>query len=261
MRQFSRAAVASMATAASAASLADVCNVANVKAALPANNTLLGIEPIASAVTASAVYNASSSASVGASSSTSETYSYCNVTITYTHTGKGDEVVIKYAFPAPSDFKNRFYVAGGGGFSLSSDATGGLSYGAVGGATSAGYDAFDQAYDDVVLYGNGSINWDATYMFGYQALGEMTQVGKVLTQGFYGMNNTKVYTYYEGCSDGGREGMSQIQRWGAEYDGAITGAPAFRFGQQQVMIDIEFVATRNIVAYNPTGQPRRSRRY
>ncbi|CAG7948713.1 unnamed protein product [Penicillium salamii] len=218
-----------LAASASAASLADVCTVSNVRSALPSNGTLLGIDMIPSAVTAAAVYNAS------AGMGSTETYTYCNVTVTYEHTGKGDSVVIKYAFPKPSDFKKRFYVAGGGGFSLSSDATGGLEYGAVGGATSAGYDAFDNSYDDVVLYGNGTINWDATYMFGYQALGEMTKIGKVLTRGFYGMSSsTKVYTYYEGCSDGGREGMSQIQRYGEEYDGAITGAPAFRFAQQQV---------------------------
>jgi tannase len=90
------------------------------------------------------------------------------------------------------------------------------------------------------LYGNGSINWDATYAFAYTALGEMTKIGKPLTQAFYygssnsSSNSTKIYTYYEGCSDGGREGRSQVQRWGPEYDGAITGAPAFRFAQQQV---------------------------
>lgn len=225
---FSRgAAVAALATAANAKSFSDVCTVSNVRSALPANGTLLGMDMIPSAVTAGAVYNAS------AGMGSTETYTYCNVTVAYTHTGKGDKVVVKYAFPKPSDFKSRFYVAGGGGFSLSSDATGGLEYGAVGGATDAGYDAFSNSYDDVVLYGNGSINWDATYMFAYQALGEMTKLGKVLTQGFYDTNN-KVYTYYEGCSDGGREGMSQVQRWGEEYDGAITGAPAFRFGQQQV---------------------------
>ncbi|PQE14707.1 Tannase protein [Rutstroemia sp. NJR-2017a BBW] len=159
------------------------------------------------------------------------TYTYCNVTVTYTHTGKGDKVVIKYAFPSPSDFENRFYVAGGGGISLSSDATGGLAYGAVGSATDAGYDAFDYSYDEVVLYGNGSINWDATYMFAYQALGEMTQVGKTLTKGFYGLSDdTKVYTYYEGCSDGGREGMSQVQRWGEEYDGVIAATTSTSLG-------------------------------
>jgi len=226
--RFSRgAAAAALATAANAKSLSDVCTVSNVRSALPANGTLLGMDMIPSAVTADAVYNAS------AGMGSSETYTYCNVTVAYTHTGKGDKVVIKYAFPKPSDFKSRFYVAGGGGFSLSSDATGGLEYGAVGGATDAGYDAFSNSYDEVVLYGNGSINWDATYMFSYQALGEMTKLGKMITQGFYDTEE-RVYTYYEGCSDGGREGMSQVQRWGEEYDGAITGAPAFRFGQQQV---------------------------
>jgi tannase len=137
-----------------------------------------------------------------------------------------------YGFP--ENFLNRFYVAGGGGFSLSSSSTGGLAYGAASGATDAGYDAFSKAYDEVVLYGNGSINWDATYMFGYQALGEMTKIGKAMTTAFYSMGDTKLYTYFEGCSDGGREGMSQVQRWGDEYDGVIAGAPAFRFGQQQV---------------------------
>jgi tannase len=237
MRQSSVAAIAALAgsaVAANSTSLSDLCTTSNVQAALPANGTLLGIELIPSASTARIVYNASSSAIGG--SANSPTFTYCNVTITYTHTGKGDLVEVKYAFPSPDAFENRFYVAGGGGFSLSADSTGGIQYGAVGGATSAGYDALNGvSYDEVVLYGNGTINWDATMMFGYQALGEMTIIGKPLTTAFYGLDtDAKIYTYYEGCSDGGREGMSQVQRWGEEYDGVIVGAPAFRFAQQQV---------------------------
>ncbi|KAJ5646914.1 Tannase [Penicillium lividum] len=222
MRLQTGASAVAFAAAASATSLSDVCTVSNVKSALPSNGTILGINVVPSLSTAN--------------TATSESYSYCNVTLTYTHPGKGDTVVVKYALPEPSEYKKRFYVAGGGGYSLNSDSTGGLQYGAVGGASSAGYDALDgTSYDDVVLYGNGSINWDATYMFGYQALGEMTKLGKYFTKGFYGQSSSsKLYTYYEGCSDGGREGMSQIQRYGDEYDGAITGAPAFRYGQQQV---------------------------
>jgi len=73
-------------------------------------------------------------------------------------------------------------------------------------------------------------------VFGYKALGEMTTVGKALTQAFYGVSSdAKIYTYYEGCSDGGREGWSQVQRWGEEYDGVIVGAPAFRYAQQQIV--------------------------
>ncbi|KAK5798125.1 hypothetical protein VI817_004416 [Penicillium citrinum] len=236
MRLQTGASAAAFAIAANAKSLSEVCTLSNVKSALPANGTILGINLDPSASTASIVYNASVGGSMGSTTTTSETFNYCNVTLTYNRPGKDNSVVVKYALPAPSDFKKRFYVGGGGGYSLSSDATGGLEYGAAGGASSAGYDALNGvSYDDVVLYGNGSINWDATYMFGYQALGEMTQVGKYFTKGFYGLDSgSKLYTYYEGCSDGGREGMSQVQRWGEEYDGVITGAPAFRYAQQQV---------------------------
>lgn len=219
-----------------ASSLEDVCTVFNVQAALPPNGTVLGVD-FSSAVTASAVYNSSAGASAGIGGTTTTStgnYPYCNVTITYVHPGRTNSVVLKLAFPQPSDFKNRFYVAGGEAYSLSTTATGGLEYGAVGAATSAGYDAFDVSFDDVVLLGNGTVNWDATHMFGYEALGEMAVIGKAMTNPFYGQSTTnKVYTYYEGCSDGGRQGMSQVQRWGVEYDGAVIGAPAFRYAQQQ----------------------------
>ncbi|RBR13482.1 uncharacterized protein FIESC28_08182 [Fusarium coffeatum] len=81
---------------------------------------------------------------------------------------------LKYAFPDPEDFKSRFYVAGGGGYSLNTDTTGGLKYGAAAGATDGGYDAFNYSFDEQFLLGNGSVNWDAIYMFSYQALREMT---------------------------------------------------------------------------------------
>lgn len=231
MRHSSRtAATAALIATAGAASLADVCTTANVKAALPVNGALNGLNLLPDTLTVAPVYNAS------AGQGSTVTYSYCNVTVNYSHTGKNDNIALRYAFPQPSEFKNRFYVAGGGGFTLSASATGGLPIGAASGATGAGYDAFNYSYDKKVLYGNGSINWDATYAFAYVALGELTKIGKPLTSAFYGLtNSTKVYTYFEGCSDGGREGMSQVQRWGEEYDGVIAGAPAFRFAQQQVL--------------------------
>lgn len=89
-------------------------------------------------------------------------------------------------------------------------------------------------------------------MFAYQALGEMTIIGKALTKSIYGMStDTKLYTYYEGCSDGGRQGMSQIQRFGEEYDGAITGAPAFRYAQQQTNHIFPSVVEQTLDYYPP----------
>ncbi|ETS73339.1 Tannase [Pestalotiopsis fici W106-1] len=232
--------------------LADVCTVTNVQAALPANGTFLGIDLIPTSVTA-AVTNSTGSSGPGSASSSSAIYTYCNVTVAYTHTGKGDKVVVTYAFPSPSDFLGRFYVPGGEAWSLSTDPTGGLEYGAVGGVSDGGYDNANSAYDTVFLYGNGSINWDATYMFSYQALGEMTQVGQAVTPGFYGASaDAKLYTYFEGCSDGGRQGMSQVQRWGELYDGVVAGAPAFRAAQQQVLHMWSAVVEHTMDYYPPS---------
>jgi tannase len=204
----------------SGASLSDICSVTAVQSALPSNGTLSGIDLPPSTVTAA--------------NATSGSTTYCNITVSYVHTNTSNTVSLVYAFPDPSAFKNRFYVGGGGGYTLNSAAGGGLDYGAVSGATDAGY-GFDTGLDTVALYGNGSLNWDNIYMFAYQGLGEMTQIGKTLATNLYGLSSTKIYTYYEGCSDGGREGWSQVQKYGDEYDGVIVGAPAFRMSHQQVV--------------------------
>lgn len=180
-------------------SLADICTVASIQAALPANGTIAGVDLISSSVTANAVYNATTSAGGMRKRDDSSTETYCNVTVSYTHTGSDDNVVLWYTFPAPSAFQNRFYIGGGGGYTLStSDPTGGLEYGAVSGSTDVGYGGFDSVtLDEVVLYGNGSLNWQNIYMFSYQALGETAMVGKELAKNLYGTED-KVYTYFEG---------------------------------------------------------------
>lgn len=217
-------------------SLTDVCSVANVQAALPANGTILGINLIPSSVTAAVANSSDSTGGIGGVAKRDTSSLYCNVTVEYTHTGKDDSVLLWYSFPAPDAFENRFFQAGGGGYSEgSSNPTGGLSYGAVSGSTDSGYGGFENSLDEVVLSGNGSLNWEYIMMFSYQAQGETTLVGKEMAKGFYGLSSdTKIYTYFEGCSEGGREAMSQAQRYGDVYDGIIVGAPAFHHAQQQV---------------------------
>ncbi|KAK6598132.1 tannase [Botrytis cinerea] len=195
MRQSIALAAAGAATV-QALSLAEMCTVANVQAALPADGSIPNVTMIASSVSASPVYNASLSSGFAKRDTT--TYSYCNVTATYTH--GSDSVIVWYGFPDPSIFENRFYVVGGGGYSLSVGVTGGLEYGAVTGCTDAGYDAFTNSLDAVVLNSDGTLNEQNIKMFSYEALG-----------------------------------MSQVQRYGDLYDGIATGAPAFRQAQQQVL--------------------------
>jgi len=68
---------------------------------------------------------------------------------------------------------------------------------------------------------DGTANTEALLMFGYKAIHEMTVVGKAFAAEFYSSGSSKIYLYYQGCSEGGRDGWSQVQRFPAQFDGAI----------------------------------------
>jgi tannase/feruloyl esterase len=60
--------------------------------------------------------------------------------------------------------------------------------------------------------------------FGYRAVHEMTVKAKAIIAAFYG-DGPKL-SYWNGCSSGGKQGLKEAQRFPADYDGIIAGAPA-----------------------------------
>ncbi len=60
--------------------------------------------------------------------------------------------------------------------------------------------------------------------FGYRAIHEMTQTAKTVIKAFYG--NRLQHAYFASCSNGGRQALMEAQRFPADYDGIIAGAPA-----------------------------------
>ncbi len=60
--------------------------------------------------------------------------------------------------------------------------------------------------------------------FGWRAIHEMTVKAKAIIQGYYGAAPKK--SYFSACSNGGRQGLMEAQRFPADYDGIIAGAPA-----------------------------------
>jgi Tannase and feruloyl esterase len=60
--------------------------------------------------------------------------------------------------------------------------------------------------------------------FGHRGIHEMTRVAKAAIQAFYG--SAPSHSYFAGCSDGGREALMEAQRYPADYDGILAGAPA-----------------------------------
>ncbi|GAQ42219.1 tannase [Aspergillus tubingensis] len=215
-----------------ATTLQDVCTVSFARSSLPEDSVYPGVSIDRSSVSAVAAYNVSSTDQVywpGA------TFDYCNVTFAYSHLGRDDRVVVSYWMPAPSKFANRYLSTGGSGYDITLGSTslpGGVMYGAVAGTTDGGFGGFENGSDDVWLLANGTLNYETVYMFGYQAIHELTVIGKELTKKFF--NTSSIYSYYQGCSEGGRDGFSQIQRFAEDFDGAVTGAPGFRFTFQQM---------------------------
>jgi tannase len=132
-----------------------------------------------------------------------------------------------------------------------------MQYGAAAGLTDGGFGDFDTQWDAVFLLANNTINWDSVYMFGYKAIHEMTVLGKSFTAKFYSTNSTKIYTYYQACSEGGREGFSQVQRFPETYDGAIIGAPALRYSFQQVNHLYSNVQQQTLGYYHPLASTKR----
>jgi hypothetical protein len=60
--------------------------------------------------------------------------------------------------------------------------------------------------------------------FGHRGIHEMTRVAKEAVRAFYGKAVQR--SYFAGCSDGGREALMEAQRYPADYDGVLAGAPA-----------------------------------
>ena len=60
--------------------------------------------------------------------------------------------------------------------------------------------------------------------FAYRAVHEMTVQAKAIVEKHYG--SAPRLSYWNGCSTGGRQGLKEAQKYPADYDGIIAGAPA-----------------------------------
>ncbi len=67
-------------------------------------------------------------------------------------------------------------------------------------------------------------NPQAQIDFAYRGMHATAQVAKAIIAKFYGQR--PVYSYFDGCSDGGREALMEAQRFPDDFNGIVAGAPA-----------------------------------
>jgi feruloyl esterase len=61
--------------------------------------------------------------------------------------------------------------------------------------------------------------------FEYRSIHEMTAKGKAIASAFYNGSAGLRYSYFSGCSTGGRQALKEAQRYPDDYDGIIVGDP------------------------------------
>ncbi|NRF71971.1 tannase/feruloyl esterase family alpha/beta hydrolase [Aquincola sp. S2] len=81
--------------------------------------------------------------------------------------------------------------------------------------------------------------------WGYNAMDKVTVMAKDVVTRFYG--KAPSYSYYVGCSGGGRQGMMMSQRFPTYFDGVVSGAPileqhAAQVASMQILQEFQAIA-------------------
>jgi len=102
-------------------------------------------------------------------------------------------------------------------------------------------DAGQPLYQDgsFILKTDGSINREAFRDFSYRAMVEQATKTKALVKLYYG--KTQKFAYYDGHSQGGRQGLKIAQRYPELYDGYLIAAPAIdqeKFGLARLYVQV-----------------------
>ena len=141
---------------------------------------------------------------------------FCRVAATLKPSSDSD-INIEVWMPA-SNWNGKLMAVGNGAFN------GNIDYTPMMAALSRGYAT---ASTDTGHTGGGA-RWalghpDKVIDFGWRAVHEMTVASKTLVAARY--DSAPRFSYWNGCSAGGRQGLQAAQRFPSDFDGIIAGAP------------------------------------
>lgn len=159
------------------------------------------------------------------------TISFCNVTVTHTHPSWNDKINTQVWLPLER-WNDRFQALGGGGYSTGFGSiylTYAVSKGFASASTDGGH-AQETGTDTIptdlswALDSKGGVDWVLLKDYAYKATNDMAVIGKQVTQSYYG--KAPSYSYFSGCSGGGRQGLVMAQDYPDAFDGVLAISPA-----------------------------------
>jgi feruloyl esterase len=141
---------------------------------------------------------------------------HCRVRITAS-TSPGSRIGIELWMPL-ADWNGRFAGVGNGGWGWSineADLARMLKRGYAAASTDTGHTGGSASF----AMGHPEKLTD----FGHRAVHWMTMHAKAIVEAYYG--RAPRWSYFTGCSSGGRQGLMEAQRYPEDYDGIVAGAP------------------------------------
>ena len=136
---------------------------------------------------------------------------------------------IQFEVSLPVEWNHRFYMFGNGGYAGESleaanrigQRHGALRKGFVVAQTNTGHDAMTE------MGGTFALNRQKLLDYAFRSLHTTAETGKRIAEAYYGSRPTR--SYFEGCSTGGRQALILAQRFPADFDGIVAGAPVLNF--------------------------------
>jgi feruloyl esterase len=128
---------------------------------------------------------------------------------------------IRFTLLLPDTWNQKFFMGGGGGFvgSIQNTAQSTVNEGYATVGTDTGHQG---AGTDASWAHN---NLERQVNFGYLAVHRTAEVAKAIVAFYYGKPPTR--NYFQGCSRGGGQALMEAQRFPDDFDGIISGAPAY----------------------------------
>ncbi len=136
---------------------------------------------------------------------------------------------VRFVVTLPSVWNGRLYMSGNGGFAgepLDAPARDrtravALRSGFATADTNTGHDA------RIEPQGSFASNPQKLLDYAFRAVHVTAETAKKLAQAYYGALPARAY--FDGCSTGGRQGLIAAQRFPADFDGIVVGAPVLNF--------------------------------
>jgi hypothetical protein len=109
------------------------------------------------------------------------------------------------------------------------------------------------------LDGSFGLDQQARIDYAYNALDKVTLKAKELVEKYYGAAPT--YSYFLGCSNGGRQGLIASQRFPLYFDGIVAGDPSIKFSRIAVDEMWNLQVAARIAPKDENGRPIISRSF